>query len=164
METLFNKLSQYEIWNNILPGIALCLLLKYLVGFNLLLGSTVEQFFIVYLIGLINGRIDSLLIEPIFKKITPFRTYDKYVAAEKIDTKITTLSALNNKYRSLASVSAIVFVAFMCVKFNYNKQFYETLPSAIVLLLLILLFTCSFCKQTKYISKRIDNVLENNHI
>lgn len=159
VEKILEKISQYEIWNNIIPGIALCLIFKYLINVDWLNGTVLEQFFVVYLVGIVNGRVGSIVIEPFFKKISDVRKYELFVKAEKLDEKITKISAINNKYRALASVAFISLISYLVLKFNWNADWCASLKPAIVLFSLFILFALSYRKQTSYVSKRVDCAL-----
>ena len=66
---ILEKISTYQILNYMIPGSILCLLLKYLVGYDFLTFSVVENIVVVYFIGMVNSRLSSLELKPFLKKI-----------------------------------------------------------------------------------------------
>jgi hypothetical protein len=66
---ILEKISTYQILNYMIPGSILCLLLKYLVGYDLLMFSVVENIVVVYFIGMVNSRLSSLVLKHFLKKI-----------------------------------------------------------------------------------------------
>lgn len=83
-KTIIDKVSQYNIITNILPGTILCIVLKYLVGYEIIVDEPYLNGFIFYFAGMINNRIGSLLIEPFCKwtHIVKFANYSDYIDAE----------------------------------------------------------------------------------
>lgn len=161
-EPIISKLSQYEILNNLIPGAALCILLKYILDINLLRGNEIEQVFIMYLLGIINGRVSSVIIETILKKIkfVKFAEYPKFLDAEAKDKKLTILSQTNNYYRSLLSVVTIVLVVYGWQRLTLISEWLQCHSDIVVLISLVLLFAFSYRKQTSYIRKCVENLLK----
>lgn len=132
MEHLLKSLSQYEILNNLIPGMALCLLLKYTVHIDFFIGNNIENVFIVYLIGIVNGRIGSIIIEPILKK-TGFVIFVDYSEYHKVeDEKLKMLNQINNGFRSMLSVSVVTLIAYIG---RYFCSICEWVQNGIVLLI-----------------------------
>lgn len=69
MEALITKISEYEIPNNLFPGVICCYLLKTVFNFDLMTDNDLENIFIWYVVGILIGRIGSLLVEPVLKKL-----------------------------------------------------------------------------------------------
>ena len=110
LRLLIDKLSQYNFLTNILPGTVLCILIKYIVGYNFFV---IEDWYLMgvvfYFVGMVNNRFGSLIVEPFLKWIhfTKKAPYKDFVRAEKQDEKVTTLSMENNVFRSYISASSI---------------------------------------------------------
>ena len=64
IESLLEKLSSYNLLNNLLPGAIFCYLLKTIVNIDIS-NNIVEDLFVYYFIGMIISRIGSIIIEPI---------------------------------------------------------------------------------------------------
>ena len=76
--TLFsNKISSYNLLNYFLPELLFCLIFKYIVGYNVIVGTNVENVFICYFVGMIIRRIGSLWLEKILK-CSKFLVFDDY--------------------------------------------------------------------------------------
>ena len=158
LAALFGKISNYNILNNLIPGAILCVVFKYLVGYDFMSVGTLELIVIFYFVGMVNSRIGSLLLEPLLKKVhfVTFRDHKQFVAAEQKDKKIVYLNETNNMYRSMISVS---FTALL-VKFYYvaveNCWDFGDVTQWVVLFGLLAIFALAFRKQTKYNVSRID--------
>lgn len=158
LAALFGKISNYNILNNLIPGAILCVVFKYLVGYDFMSVGTLELIVIFYFAGMINSRIGSLILEPILKKIkwVTFRDHHRFVEAEQKDKKINSLVEVNNSYRSMISIA---FTALL-VKLYYVgiEQHWDfgNVSEWILLVALLLLFAFAYKKQTKYIVSRID--------
>ena len=177
MEKFFDKLSEYEIWNNFFPGIVFCYLLKRFTPFTFSSGNEFVNLFVYYFVGMILGRIGSILLEPILcreikkedfenmvagqeianKKFNPFilkAPGNYYYEAEHFDKSITTLSSKANIYRSLAAL----FMCFIGLKI-YSIVCFEGFRGSNQILLMVgsfvlaVLFLFAFRKQTVYIVK-----------
>ena len=98
MEKFIEKLSTYNILNNILPGVVFSYLCNRLLGIQLVDSSIVENLFIFYFIGMVISRMGSIIVEPVCKKckIVQYTQYKDYVNASKKDEKILVLLETNN--------------------------------------------------------------------
>ena len=173
IEKIIEKITTYEILNSIIPGAIYVVLVDRLTRFSFQGENIFKIIVICYFVGLVIGRIGSLLVEPILchktkkgKSIAHFVPYNDYVEAEKIDDSghIKELSTINNMYRNLITTMLALFITYIiskiwdCVIVNYLTWI---IPVAIVLL--IILFIFSYRKQTGYINKRVNKVLNDEH-
>ena len=152
------RISNYNLLNNLIPGAILCVLLKYLVGYDFLNVGTPELLVIFYFVGMVNGRIGSLIVEWILKEVhfVTFRDHKLFVAAEQKDKKIVYLSETNNMYRSMISVA---FTALLAKLYHVGVDLqwdWGNMSEWVVLVALLILFACAYRKQTSYIVSRID--------
>lgn len=157
MDSLLSLLNEYELFNNIFPRII------FLYFSNLQNDTPIldkidiyEKLFLYYFIGLIIGRIGSLFLEPLFKKleIIKFADYSKFLKAEEKDSKIHMLVLVNNMYRSFC----VVFLfSFFWLIYKNDFLFSTLLPRLLIILFLFFLFVYSYRKQTEYIRKRVEN-------
>ena len=90
MKDILQKLSSYNIFNYLLPGIVFVALLRLFTSYNLIVNEVIVGAFLYYFIGLIISRIGSLVIEPILKKtsLINFSDYGNFISASKKDEKI----------------------------------------------------------------------------
>lgn len=157
MEKILDKLSSYNIFNYLFPGVIFCVIADRYLAIPLLQDSIVNGLFLYYFAGLMISRFGSIAIEPILKKtgIIKFSDYRDYIEAAKEDPKIELLSESNNMYRTLLSAVLILCVAAI------GAQLIQSYPSLLdfikysILPGLVLLFAFSYKKQTEYISKRV---------
>ena len=157
MEKILDKLSSYNIFNYLFPGVIFCVIADRYLGITLLQDSIINGLLLYYFVGLAISRFGSIVIEPILKKtgIIKFIDYHEYVEASKKDPKIELLSESNNTYRTLLSallILCVVAIGTQLVQYNpMSLDFlkYSILPG------LVFLFGFSYKKQTEYIKKRI---------
>jgi hypothetical protein len=159
MKDILGKLDSYQILTNLLPGVLFGLLLEVLFATTLPVLNIGEQIVAYYFIGLLINRIGSLIVEPILRKIKfiKFAKYSDFLKAEKIDSKIKTMSEINNFTRSLLTCTLLLPVFwvlqvlfFKCIWFSENWEWF-----VIVALIILLLF--SYRKQTDYVRERVEN-------
>ena len=161
METFaafLGRISNYNFLNNLIPGAILCVLLKHLVGYDFMNVGALELLVIFYFVGMINGRIGSLLVEWVLKKIhlVTFRDHKLFVEAEQKDKKIVYLSEANNMYRSMISVA---FTALILKLYHVGVDMqweWGNISEWVVLVAMLVLFALAYRKQTNYIISRID--------
>ena len=81
MEKFLDKLSSYNLLNNLLPGAVSCFLMKLYWDKNILSSDVIESIFIYYFIGLVISRVGSVIVEPICRKCkwVKFADYDQYI-------------------------------------------------------------------------------------
>lgn len=158
MTDLLQKISSYNLFNYLLPGILFSVALEKfgLVTFaheNLLIEA-----FIFYFIGLSISRFGSLITEPILKKIKflKFAPYKDFVSASKKDAQIEIFSEANNTYRTLTSMLILLILFKAYSKLELALPTLEAWRLWILLVLLLIMFLYSYKKQTEYISKRIN--------
>ncbi len=158
MKDLLDKLSSYNIFNYLFPGVVFVVLASKLTSYNFVQQDILVGAFLYYFIGLVISRIGSIFIEPILKfiKFLKFADYKRFVKASKIDTRIDTLSEVNNMYRTICSLFLILIAIkgfeWLSLKWLFlAERKIETLTVS-----LFLLFLFSYRKQTNYITKRID--------
>ena len=159
MKTVIEKLSSYNIFNYLLPGVLFAGLGEQITSFSLVHKDWIIGMFIYYLTGLIISRIGSLILEPLLKKIkfVRFADYKDYLEAVEVDSKIEVLSEQNNMYRTLSSL-VIVLVSLKI--FDELKHLWSMSDDAmvfIILAVLLLMFLFSYRKQTQYVAKRVRN-------
>lgn len=156
MDKLLEKLTSYNLFNYLLPGIIFSVLLEKTTSYSIIHKDILIEAFLAYFIGLIISRVSSLVVEPLLKKIkfVKFAEYEDYVLASGSDKKIELLSELNNMYRVFISLFFILTTIVLYEKFLQDILVGYT--SYIVIIGLLILFLFSYRKQTSYITKRIE--------
>lgn len=164
LKLLIDKLSQYNFLTNILPGTVLCIILKYLVGYDLIPDDSYQAGIVFYFVGMVNSRVGSLVIEPLLKAISwvKFAPYPEFLKAEKEDAKLTILSQENNVFRSYISV---MFVSLICYVYKNNSLDWRILSSdapLVLIIALLVLFLFAYKKQTSFVRKRVENFIKKS--
>ncbi len=169
LKVIIEKLSQYNILTNILPGTILCIISTFCIGYNLLVTDNwYLQCVIFYFVGIVNNRFGSLVVEPLLKRmnILKFTSYKDYIIAESKDTKVTILSTENNVFRSCVSLCVIAILALIYRVLEDNIEWVNNCNSEykmmVLLILLLVVFILSYRKQTAYVNKRVKKVIEIN--
>lgn len=159
LKLLIDRLSQYNFLTNILPGSVLCIVLKYMVGYDLFVTEDWYQMGVIfYFVGMVNNRFGSIFVEWVLKETSfvKFASYDSFVLAEKNDDKISILSMENNVFRSYISVCLLSLLAFIFKCIAIKCAWVNELRYIFLLIALLVLFLLSYRKQTSYVLKRIE--------
>jgi hypothetical protein len=159
MSDLLSKLSSYNLFNNLLPGILFAVFLNYFTEYRVLQDNLLLNVFLYYFIGLTISRISSITIEPFLKKIkfVTFRDYQLFVKANKDDDKLDVLVETNNKFRVLLTMILLVIFAKLFYSINKNcLNLSENTQQYLLLILIAIIYLFAYRKQTNYVTKRID--------
>ena len=166
MKELLDKLSSYNIFNYLFPGVVFVVILSKTTQYNLIQNDLITGAFFYYFIGLVISRIGSLLIEPILRKssFVIFADYSSFVNASKVDSKIDILSEVNNMYRTICSLFLLEIIFIIYEKVAAFLLLSQRVGLIFLLFALFLLFLFSYKKQSSYITKRIEanNVTNQN--
>jgi hypothetical protein len=157
MKDLLDKLSSYNIFNYLFPGVLFVIFVDLMTSYHLVQKNIVIGVFLYYFLGSVVSRVGSLVVEPLFRKsnLLDFAPYDDFVAASKLDDKIELLSEVNNMYRTLCALMLSVAVV---VLYAHAANYYDQLKTALPWVLIVSLFALyllSYRKQTAYIVKRV---------
>ena len=159
MKDLLDKLSSYNIFNHLFPGILFVVILRKISSLDLLQNDLLTGAFFYYFIGLIVSRVGSLIIEPFLKWIgfLKFVAYRKFVAASKLDPKIDLFSEVNNMYRTLCSLFFLLILSKIYETYLMKLPFFLNYSTILIIILLLLLFVFSYKKQTEFLTTRIES-------
>lgn len=158
MKDLLDKLTTYNIFNYLFPGILFVVIAKSMTDYDLIQENNLLGAFLYYFVGMTVSRFGSVIIEPILRKMKflEFRAYKDFVNASKKDEKIELLSEVNNTYRTLISM---LFLLLLLKLYNFLAQIFQigdTISLIILTLLITTLYLFSYRKQTNFVVKRID--------
>lgn len=157
MKDLLDKLSSYNIFNYLLPGILFAVLAEKVSSFHLVQKDAVTGVFAYYFLGSVISRLGSLVIEPLLKQVgfLTFAPYADFVRASKVDSKLELLSETNNMYRTfcalLSSVGLVALVDALLQRLPGLRPFAPWLAC----FGLLVLYLWSYRKQTSYIRARV---------
>lgn len=158
MKEILEKLSSYNLFNYLLPGIVFAVLAARLTHYNMIQQDLVIGAFVYYFVGLVTSRFGSLVIEPLLKwtRFVRFAEYKQFVVASKSDPKVEILSEANNSYRTLCAMFVLLLILRgferVCTAYPSISKWDLTM----LLVLLFFMFLFAYKKQTAYITKRID--------
>lgn len=178
MKSFVEKISSYNIFNNLFPGIIFCFALNHTTKFNIGTQSILENIFIYYFVGMVISRIGSLFIEKSLKKIKVknkkakekeafliFSNYNDYVDASENQETIKILNETNNTYRTLTAlfVSLVIIKIYEIILHDFLLNVIgENVIYVLTFVLLSILFVFSYRKQTDYISRRVEKYKKDN--
>lgn len=158
MTTLIEKISSYNLFNYLLPGVLFAALGERVTEYQFIQDDIVVGLFLYYFIGLVVSRIGSLVVAPTLRKIkfVVFAPYGDFIRASKDDAKLELLSEQNNMYRTLISLFAVLAALkgyegiATCAEFTDRTNMY------ILFIILFVMFLFAFRKQTGFIRDRIE--------
>ncbi|RLA54512.1 MAG: hypothetical protein DRR42_01645 [Gammaproteobacteria bacterium] len=158
MENILDKLSSYNFFTNLFPGILYCYLADSLFGLQLLQGDLLVGVFTYYFVGMVISRVGSLIVEELIKKggLVEYVDHSSSIAAEKADPKLQTLLETNNGYRSVISLLFCLFITGIWTFLLSTSAWFERLSPWLILGGLLVLFIFAFRKQTSYIVGRVN--------
>jgi len=160
VEKILEKISTYNIFNHLFPGVVFCVICDKYLSIPLIQESIVNGVFLYYFVGLIISCFGSIVIEPLMKKLglLDFSNYSDFIQAAKKDGKIETLSEINNMYRTIISMILVLAITILYTSCLSAWPQIAILGKYGLIVMLFILFILSYRKQTQYITKR---VLEN---
>lgn len=161
MGEILNKLTSYNIFNYLMPGILFCAIADSITSYQFVHDDVLIGLFAYYFSGMVISRIGSIMVEPAFKciKLVTYAPYDDFVAASKLDEKIVILSESNNTYRTIV---AMMFVLVVVISVDRLVQSYPNVDSFVLpslFLSLFGLFIYSYRKQSSYVKRRVEKTL-----
>jgi len=157
MKEILDKITSYNIFNNLLPGVVFVYVLKKFTGYNLIQDDTIAAAFLYYFIGMVVSRFGSIFIQPFLEwvRFIEFDDYKNFVSASKLDNKIELLSEVNNSYRTIVALFTLLLMSKGYKILIENFQISDNASIFIIVILIFLLFVFSYRKQTNFITKRI---------
>lgn len=159
MDELTKKISEYKVFNFLLPGVLFSFGATKLTSFNLLTSDIVVGLFFYYFVGLTISRIGSLIIEPALLGINFIKhsSYKDFLEAVTKDPKIDNLVESANTYRTIAAgfIGLSIVYGFDQIPTNsHDVNIY--ILTLFFLVLLSVLFLISYRKQVSYVKRRVE--------
>jgi hypothetical protein len=157
MNELLSKVSSYNLFNYLLPGIVFAALAQDMIRLPIFQRDILSAAFLCYFVGLVISRVGSVILEPLLKRISfvKFADYRDYVNASKSDGLLETLSEVNNTYRTLSALFMLLGLLKIYVRVEAKYPFLRAWDSTLIVAALLFLFLFAYRKQTIYITKRI---------
>jgi len=157
MKELLDKISSYNIFNFLLPGVVFVALSKEFLGGVISKQNALAAAFLYYFVGLVISRFGSVVIEPVLRVLSFVRSapYADFIPAEKKDPKLTVLVEVNNTYRTLCSLFVLLLLLKMYLKLGATIPALRNWQETVLAILLLILFLFSYRKQTGYVVKTV---------
>jgi hypothetical protein len=157
MNELLTKLSSYNLFNYLLPGVIFAILASETTGYDLIQKDIVTGVFLYYFLGMVVSRLGSLAIGPLLKRLSfvKFADYKAFVVASKKDTQIEVLSEVNNTYRTLCSMFSLLLMLKVYEKIEAKLPLLKEWDATLLMLALFVMFLFAYKKQTSFIVERI---------
>ena len=164
IKELSEKISSYNLFNNLLPGILFVFIITELTDFDLILDNNFIGAFFYYFVGMIISRLGSLITEPFLKwmKFVKFTDYKDYLIACEKDSKIDLLSEGNNMFRTSVTLFVVILLTVAYDRIAIRFCIPLEITSICVIIGLLVLFIFSYRKQTNFIRKRVEKQISNN--
>lgn len=157
MESLIEKISGYNLLNNLLPGILFCFIAETKLSLVIVPNDIVVALVVYYVVGMIVSRVGSLIVQPVLEFVGLFKPYDhhKYVAAERSDPKISPLLETANLYRSMVATAICLAAIWGWTEIKVHPLLADY-SSVLELMGLFLLFLITYLKQLRYLASRVE--------
>ena len=157
MNELLTKLSSYNLFNYLFPGVLFAILATETIHYQLVQKDIITGVFLYYFLGLVVSRFGSLVIGPLLKSVSfvEFSDYRAFVAASKKDPQIDVLSEANNTYRTLCSLFSLLLMLKLYAKIEAKLPFLREWDTLLLTLILLIMFLFAYRKQTAFVVKRI---------
>ena len=157
MKEILDKITSYNLFNYLLPGVLFVVILEVLTSFSLIQENLVVGAFVYYFIGLVISRFGSLVIEPFLKLVSflKFADYADFVSASKTDPKVEAFSEVNNMYRTFTAMFVLLLLLKGYELLTIKVEIFNNYTMFILVVILLVMFLFSYRKQTLYIRKRI---------
>ncbi|QQR78512.1 MAG: hypothetical protein IPJ68_05575 [Candidatus Moraniibacteriota bacterium] len=160
MEKIVDKITSYNLFNYLFPGVLFSIALEHLTPYSLTYENLIIAAFVYYFVGLIVSRFASLIVEPLLRwtRFIKFAEYDDFIIAAKEDPKIDVLLETNNMYRTFVSAIVLLVAARGYELLSYKVPFLGDYKWWILIASLLVIFLISYRKQTSYIKRRVESI------
>ena len=163
MDKVLEKISAYNIFTNLLPGVVYCFFTDKFFGIPLVQKDLLVAVFFYYFVGMVISRVSSVVVEPLLKasKLVSFVDYPRYVEALSKDEQIGILLEVSNTYRSVIALLVCILATGAWNAAVSKYQFIADYSHYILIGLLVGLFLLAYRKQTQYIVSRINRLQDD---
>lgn len=157
MNDILEKISSYNLFNYLLPGVLFSVLGQRLGIIALPKADVIVLAFLYYFIGMIVSRVGSLIVEPVLKKlkIVSYSPYADYLKASDKDAKMTGMVEANNTYRTLSATFFGLIIGLVVTSIADKLGLSAETREYWLAGMLFILFVVSFRKQSAFIVSRV---------
>lgn len=161
MKELLEKISSYNLFNYLLPGIVFSVLAEEITDYSFIHDEILIAAFVFYFIGLVISRLGSIILQPILQKsgFLKFADYKDFIEASKKDEKIELFSEINNSYRTYCSLFLCVLLLKIFESLALKYELVAGVAPYLLITGLLILFIFSYKKQTQFVVKRIKHII-----
>ena len=159
MKEIIEKITSYNLFNYLFPGIVFSVLITEITSYSLYFDNLILGLFVYYFVGIIISRFGSLLIEPILEAIAFVKkaSYSDFLSASEKDPKIDILSQENNMYRTLISMCTLLGLTTIYQWIEMRCSILKDNSHYLLIILLIVCFLFAYRKQTNFIVRRVNH-------
>lgn len=164
LSDFLNKITSYNLFNYLLPGVVFCYLSDSFLSTSFVVNDLFVGAFVYYFTGLLVSRVGSLVLEPALRKIRiiSFEPYADFVKASSLDKKIDVLMEAANMYRSLAAVFLGLLLVAAYKRLEEACSFISDHQAFFISSLALLLLSVAYAKQLNYVCSRVRQVRDQD--
>jgi len=163
MKELIDKISSYNLFNYLLPGVIFSVLATKFTKYSIIQSDILIGAFVYYFIGVGISRFGSLIIEPVLKKV-PFLEsyeYEDFVTSSKKDDELKILLESTNTYRTL-SATFLLLMFFKLFEIIANRlPVLDKFAFVELILFMFIIFIFAYRKQNAYVAERV-RIIKNS--
>ena len=155
MDKIIEKIDNYNIFTNIIPGYVLLIFNLHYFQINSL--NIGEQIIISYFAGQTLNRLGSIIVQKILFKFTKEKgeDYNKYILASENDPKINILMQERNMCRTFCALFVICMIEIILSKLLKVCSIPNDIMIIILITIFLVIYSISFCKYNRYIANRV---------
>jgi len=157
MKELLDKLSSYNIFNYLFPGVIFAVIANKITHYSFTRPDVLSGAFLYYFIGLVISRFGSLVLEPLLKRFSfvKLEDYRDLALADKKDQKIDVLLEASNVYRTLTALCLGLLLLKVYEQIEYRLPVLRDHVIIAIVAILLVVFLFAYRKQTNYVTERI---------
>ncbi len=164
MNEIVNLFSAYDIMGHVIPGTIFVYYIQYRFQLSFLEPDNVFVFLVLsFIVGVLIGRISSIVLEKPLSKIVKISHYRFIGTAENIDNSLHSLKSFKNLIRNLISLICLVGIVEVIYLVFYSYSIIRILVVLFFVVVGLFLLIKSYQKSSKYMSKRIFNVITSQN-
>lgn len=154
MEKIIEKIEEYKLVSEVIPGYIFLWLLQYWCEINIAFENVFQEFIVAFVVGIIISRIGSLVLSKALRKFKAYKMadYKDYIKASDKDNKIKVILLNANMYRNLCTSCVLVII----VKIIYLMKLGINVYTWIGMIMISILFLIAFLKEENTITKRVN--------
>ena len=151
---LLSRLSKYDWFTTLFPGLFLFALLPK-IGINIASESIVEEFGLVFFLGVVSSRVGATCVEQVARWFKLLESYEDYVDWSNADKEKADMLVRNaNWFRSLCGMM-LVFIGSFALQQAHFSWLTPKVKICVVALVILALFLDAYRRQLDFTTRRI---------